>query len=273
MKDLIVSKIESLPPLPSTLVKLQDACSKEGVSIKEIANIIEEDPFLMANIIKFANSPLYGASRQVTTILQATTMFGVKTIKGLAIASAIKAQFPIDLALYGIKTEDFVNASNLKSNFILEWYNQKKEFLDILVPLSFLMHIGMVLIARVLKEFQIVDLQGLDFEELKAIEKQAVGFNHIEILGILFEHWGFEKTMLEVIDELNNDKNSELTRNYTLPLKALNILIAPYKSATQSQIKNAREFVFANNLDLETFDCTLLKTNLVASLDELEKIG
>ena len=271
MKDLIISGIESLPPLSATLMKLRDACSKEEVSLKEVASIIETDPFLMANIIKFANSPLYGASRQVTTILQATTMFGVKTIKGLAIASAIKAQFEVDLQPYGIKTCDFVNTANLKSSFILEWYNKKRDLLDILVPLAFLMHIGMVLIARVIKEFH-TDLQMLNFMELQALEKEAVSFNQLEVLGLLFEHWAFETTMLDVIQELNNiSTNKDFIADFFLPLKAINLLIDPYKSATKEQIDNTRIFISNNNLDLEAFDNTLLKLGLIENLDSLEQ--
>ena len=39
MKDLIISEIDSLPPLPQTISELQKACLREDVSIKEIANI------------------------------------------------------------------------------------------------------------------------------------------------------------------------------------------------------------------------------------------
>ena len=271
MKDLIVAEIESLPPLPQTLMKLQQVCQNSEVTPKEVANIIETDPFLVANIIKFANSPLFGSSKQINSVLQAVLMFGISTTKGLAIASAIKAQFNINLAPYGLKTNDFIEASNAKHFFILQWYNNKPQ-LDILCPLAFVMHIGMVLIANRFTEVNlIVDKSpaNFNFEILKATEKSIAGYHHLEILTLLFEHWNFEKTMVETIRNIENITIPFSLREYVMPLQALNLLIYPYAIATKEQIKIARDFVIKNNLDIQGFDETLLKMNFINELSEL----
>ncbi|WP_370524786.1 HDOD domain-containing protein [Helicobacter winghamensis] len=45
MQSLISADIEALPPLPQTISELQKVCLDEETTIKQVANIIEKDPF------------------------------------------------------------------------------------------------------------------------------------------------------------------------------------------------------------------------------------
>ena len=115
MKDFVINEIDALPPLPQTILELQRICAQEHSSIKQVANVIEQDPFLTMDLIKNANSPLYGYHRQVNSVLQAVSMFGISTSKGLAIAAAIRAKFTIDLTPYQLEVQSFVEVSNIKN--------------------------------------------------------------------------------------------------------------------------------------------------------------
>lgn len=69
--------------------------------------MVEKDPMLTANILRSANSPLYGFSQEITTIARAISLFGMATIRGFALSSTIKKSFSINLEPYGITTQDF----------------------------------------------------------------------------------------------------------------------------------------------------------------------
>ena len=95
MNALINAEIDTLPPLPQTITELQRVCLYEDTTIKQVADIIEKDPFLTADLIKYANSPIYGYMHKVDSVFQAVSMFGISSTKGLAIASAVKSTFTI----------------------------------------------------------------------------------------------------------------------------------------------------------------------------------
>ena len=104
MKELIIANIESLPPLSQTIVELQRICARDDVSVKEVAEVIQTDPFLTASIIKSANAPLYGYTRTVNSVAQAVAIFGVYTAK------PAENKVPGSIANHGVADGDsFIN--------------------------------------------------------------------------------------------------------------------------------------------------------------------
>ena len=90
MNDSIYKHIKALPPLDDTVVKVQAVCSNENSSLGDLAQIIAKDPMLTANILRSANSPLYGFSREITTIEKAVSLFGMATVRGLRSQAPLK---------------------------------------------------------------------------------------------------------------------------------------------------------------------------------------
>ena len=268
MKNLISIDIEALPPLPQTITELQTICLDEETTIKQVANIIEKDPFLTAELIKYANSPIYGYARKINSVLQAVSMFGISTAKGLAIASAVKSSLPIDLSPYKISTKQFVNAANLKSAFLFQWYQDKKELLNTLMPCALLMHIGMVIIAGHIKrknqeqEF----MQKFNPQDFIDSENHLVGHNQFEILELLFEHWNFEDTMVKTAHYLLEDESPDDLAHYIYPLRAVNILINPFNIATQAQINISLQYVRHYKLNMNYFNISLENIKAIQEL-------
>ena len=259
MKDFVINEIEALPPLPQTILELQRICAQENSSIKQVANAIEQDPFLTIDLIKSANSPLYGYHREINSILQAVSLFGISTAKGLAIASAIKAKFVIDLTPYNIEVSQFVDTSNIKNAFLCRWQQKNIHLLEILVPCALVMHIGMVIISNCLKQSgkQEEFMQNINPHQFLEIEQNLLGCNQFEVLEHLFEHWDFEETMVQVVHYLNSPTLPEELQIYIYPLRVLNALMNPYEIASEAQILEARNLVQQYQLDLASFDTTL----------------
>lgn len=264
MKSFISANIEALPPLPQTITKLQQICLNEETTIKQVVSVIEKDPFLTTELIKYANSPLYGYTRKIQSVFQAVSMFGISTAKGLAIASAVKSSLQIDLSPYKINTNQFVNAANLKSAFLFQWYQNKKDLLGILIPYTLVMHIGMVVIADCLrkKNDEQKFMQKFDPKDFINSENSLIHCNQFEILELLFEHWNFEDTMVQTAHYLLEDEIPKHLEAYVYPLRVLNSLINPFNVASQTQINIALQQVRHYNLDLDSFNATLenLKT-------------
>ena len=153
MNELLSTTIENLPPLPETVVKLQNYIDQSGseVQTQKVADIIVQDPLLTADLLRLANSPYYGFSREISTINQVVALLGVVNIKNIAIANSLKGKFHIDVSPYGLDTQTFLQNSSLETAFITDWLSQEdKKLSQELVPCSMLLRLGMILFSSML---------------------------------------------------------------------------------------------------------------------------
>lgn len=206
MNEAILKKIKSLPPMPETVSQIQVICNNPNSSMGELIKIVEKDPSLVANLLKAANSPLYGFSREIKNVSQAVSLFGMATVKGFAIASAVRSSFKMDLSPYGMSTNDFVKLSELQNALTVNWYSKRgREKLEVLAPTSFLLEIGIVVAADYLKK------EGKDKEFLEGLkegqdrcelEKKYIEDTSEAVAAKTFEHWNFETLMVESIKNI-----------------------------------------------------------------------
>lgn len=78
-----------LPTPPGVVVRLLDLTSRDDVSAKDIADTLAQDPVLTAKILRFANSPMAGASRDVTSVQRAVALIGVRGVKVMALSFTV----------------------------------------------------------------------------------------------------------------------------------------------------------------------------------------
>lgn len=91
-----LSKCDSLPSLPSVVVRIIEASKDPEICLAEVADIISVDPALSAKLLKIANSPVYARVQQVTTLRDALSVLGLNTSLTVALSfslvSSLKSQ-------------------------------------------------------------------------------------------------------------------------------------------------------------------------------------
>jgi len=211
MDENILKKIKALPPLDDTVLKIQRICVDKNSSLADLVKVVESDPMLTANILKSSNSPLYGFSREIKNIAHAVSLFGMATVRGFALSSAIKQNIKIDLSPYHLSNTTFLEISTLQSTFMFKWYSKvNKAMLDVLQPASFMMEVGKIIIAHELIEQQKESAFKTSLHtiksphELSALEKEYVGFSNEEITAKIFEQWNLEAELVESIKFSNS---------------------------------------------------------------------
>jgi putative nucleotidyltransferase with HDIG domain len=80
-----------LPPFPPLALRIMRMVARTDVSMKELSDLISADQVFSSEILTIANSPLYSSSREITSILQATTLLGLERMKGLAVTVGVRA--------------------------------------------------------------------------------------------------------------------------------------------------------------------------------------
>ncbi|MBL4821902.1 MAG: HDOD domain-containing protein [Colwellia sp.] len=82
-----------LPTLPEVALKVRQAADDPDINLSHMSDIIGQDPALALGMIKVANSALLGRSVKVETVSQAVTRIGLRQIKSISTAMALKQVF------------------------------------------------------------------------------------------------------------------------------------------------------------------------------------
>ena len=250
MNEKILKQIKSLPPLPKSVLEIQRITNDPNSSIADLIKIVKEDPMLTANLLKAANSPLYGFTRQIKNVDQAVSLFGMSTVKGFAISFAIRNSLKFDLSAYGINETKFHDVSNKRNVIAVNWFKRDRNKLDILATNSFLIDIGAVVISLILdnenkaESFKSKILAGENRDE---VEKEFVGATTIEITTEIFKHWNFSDDLIESMQNINSPQGKyKIESAALLVLKTIVDLI---KNMNDESINEG--FKIAKNYDLD----------------------
>jgi len=259
MTEQILKKIKQLPPLPESAMQIEAVYQDPDSSFQDMVKILEKDPLLTADILKAANSPLYGFSREINAISQAVGLFGMGTIRGFALASIVKKSFTLDLSPYGISNDTFSNLSKKESGLMTSWCLRKEnKLMGVLAPASFLVEIGKVIIAQQIisdnkqEEFRdtLKELQDVDLAE-----SRVVGATTAEVSAKIFENWKFEPGLVNVILHSDDPENAdeEFSRAAAI-LKTVRATFQLNATITDQTVANAKELIAKYDLDLESYE-------------------
>lgn len=80
-----------LPPQPKVLMALNKEIKKEQPSFENIAALIEQDPSMVAKVLKIVNSPFYSTSRnEMVSMVRALSILGLRNFVCVVLASCLK---------------------------------------------------------------------------------------------------------------------------------------------------------------------------------------
>jgi HD-like signal output (HDOD) protein len=81
------SALASMPAFPPVAAKLLRVASDEDAAVADLVYLLRADAVLSAEIIRYANSPLFNFTNTIRTMDQAAPLLGVRKIRSLAFAS------------------------------------------------------------------------------------------------------------------------------------------------------------------------------------------
>ncbi len=208
MKSSIIESIKSLPPLSKTIIDINKVYNDSESSIHDLVKVIEQDPMIIANLLKAANSPLYGFARNIKNAGQAVSLFGMSMTRSIALSNSVRKLLNVDMQPYGITSERFAKISELQSTLMMRWYKKiDKDKADKLYLASFLQDTGKILIASdIIQEDETTSFYS-EIElsnNLAQVEKMYVDVTSSEVTAKVFEHWNFDSDFIEMIKYADN---------------------------------------------------------------------
>jgi diguanylate cyclase (GGDEF)-like protein len=217
-----------LPTLPAVAMRVIELSAKPDVSLREIADTIQNDQALAAKVLKTVNSSYYGLSRRCSTISQAMVALGLTTVKTVALGfSLIQAmgrdnEDGFDYQAYWRRC--LLGATGASAAADAASLDDAEEvFLA-----GLLMDVGTLAMQRELGDeyaAAIFDLDGGHDGMLRA-ERERFGVDHAEIGARLAESWKLPPALVDPIRYHGNPEGADQEFARTSRCVALGALAA-----------------------------------------------
>ena len=207
----VLRRVESLPPLPRTIVLIEEYRRDNEKEIDKLHNIISKDALIVTNLLRIANSAMFGFRSKIETPLRAISLLGINFTISIAISTSSQKILVNSLSPYGLTNDTFMNSSNMASVLASLWLEKIDEKLkdEIILP-PLLLDIGKFILCDFIvsehldKEFKIKIDEGIAIEDL---EKEYFGFTSSFVTAKIFKHWRLNPnlvTSIEFVDDLEN---------------------------------------------------------------------
>ena len=212
MTEALSKKIDSLPPLPKTIIDLEEFKRSSHKDLEVLEQIISQDPLIVATLLKVSNSAMFGFSNKVESASRAIHLLGVNFTLSIAFGSAIKNALDTDLGAYGINADNFMGLANTASNLLKEWLkrvdNNLKE--ELLLPV-FLLETGRFVLSGIAIEDkfseEFLGKVRKDPLTISATEKEYFNVTSTQVTSSIFEHWNLSESLVEIIRYADDVEN------------------------------------------------------------------
>ncbi|MFH1154054.1 MAG: HDOD domain-containing protein [Pseudomonadota bacterium] len=198
----LIMEIKNLTPIPAVVTQIMAAVDKPGASMQDIAEIVQYDPMLTANILRTCNSAFFGLKNPVESVKDAVAIMGMDQILELVMLKSVAPTMGKAQKGYGLEKGEIwrysVSSALVAKGIAATHCPQDK---NTIFTASLLKDIGKVVLDRFVAGSldtisALVRDRGFTFKEA---EKQVVGIDHAELGAMIGKMWKFSPKLVRII--------------------------------------------------------------------------
>jgi len=211
INDLIVKEIDKIPQFPKYIIKIQELLNNYEANINEITKLLSNDPALVAELIKTANSAIFKRQGRVCSITDAIKIIGFNKLKDI---------------LYSIGTKEVLKESCDQKVMEKIWHHSYKVAFyafNIIKIYNIMENVDEIYVGAILHDIGRILLFGINPDLIKKltyicqmksipiriIEDITAGYNHALIGSIVAKKWNFPEKFIHSIRYHNNPLNCD----------------------------------------------------------------
>ncbi len=198
----IIARIEDLPTLPRTVLRITELVNNPKSSARELAKVVTDDQVLTARLLRLVNSSFYGFPQRVATVTGAIVLVGFEAIRNLLLSTSIFDLFSnnksgSEFQREGLWDHSLGCAVGAK---VLGEYLRYENVEEIFVE-GLLHDIGKIVEMLFMPEkFASAASKALDDDILITVaEDEMFGYTHAEIGKLLAEAWNLPPKLVSTI--------------------------------------------------------------------------
>ena len=204
--------LEKLPKLSPLRTQLVSRVARRNCEISDLSELIEKDAVLSAQVLRLANSAMFGRIQPIHSIRRAVAYVGIGTMRKFALGSSIANLFSRFKLAPSFSMARF-NVHSVATASLVELLAEE-------VPVEFssgafiagLMHdVGKLLIAVGMpQEYEdILAISATNGAPLIESERQVLGTDHAELSALVIAHWDLPEPVLKAARH-HHDSGPEL---------------------------------------------------------------
>lgn len=201
----LVSQVRSLPTLPKLYIQLTDLLNSDRASIQQVGEVIGQDPAMVSKILQMVNSAFFGIGHHISSPVQAATMLGAETLRGLVLSAGIFMQFDTKALHVGDFTLEALHRHSLQvsrlAKAIAESMGAEKQVVEDSLLAGLLHDIGKLLLIQSLpNEYQKCFNKMNDCQaELLEAERSVFHVDHGQVGAYLLGLWALPDSLVEAV--------------------------------------------------------------------------
>ncbi len=246
-KQKTLQSLRALPPFSPILTRLLATLAEEDVSFAVLADLIEKDTVVAANVLHLVNSALYARSGSISSVRRAVAFLGTNKLRnavlGMSIArvwSRVKMPPGWSMARFNMHSAAVAVLSDHLAQRVPVEYPEGAFVAGLLHDTGRLL----IALAVPMEYDRIMEIYAAGGGTLVECEQQVLGFSHPELSAAAIEFWKLpEQIQLAVRDHHSPPRGFPLSRvidaaNQYINSTGVSILIGTTDSADPSIIES-----------------------------------
>jgi len=92
-----------LPPFPAVATRIMALAASEDTDLNELGKVVKTDPSFSAELLRVANSALFGVRREVTSVAHAISIVGTDRVKSMATLVAVNRMIRASVRIQALR--------------------------------------------------------------------------------------------------------------------------------------------------------------------------
>ena len=199
----LVSRLDSLPSLPSLYLELNEELRRSEPSLAKVAKLISADIAMTAKILQLVNSAFFGLRCEVSKAYHAVELLGMDIVRALVLSTHVFSKFETDVLtdadVQHLWQHSLRCAASAKKIAALERCPQA--LMDDCFTAALLHDAGKLIMASALRgQYKsVVEIAKSGDKGLWEAEREVFGCGHAEIAAYLFGLWGLPASLVEAV--------------------------------------------------------------------------
>ena len=198
----IIKGIDKLKPIPQVTQKVMAIANDPMSSATDLADIIQYDPALTANILRVCNSAFFGLAKRIDSIHQAVAYLGMDQVVGMAMLNLGSENLKQAQQGYDLREGELWKYSVLSAFMARELAdNKKQKGKHLIFTGALLKDIGKTVLSEYVGNYfddieKAIADRNITFRDA---EKLIIGIDHAAVGAMVAEKWNFSGKMGDII--------------------------------------------------------------------------